>query len=115
MSAMKALLPEAVFLEGADALELASCLALCGAFAGNNSGPLHLACALGVPSLSTSGPTDRSRFDPMGEDCLVLDAADFGPGREIGQIPEEAFAEALSPIVARAKTLEERFRLAGGG
>jgi ADP-heptose:LPS heptosyltransferase len=32
----------------------------------NNSGPLHLACALKIPTLSTLGPTDRALWAPRG-------------------------------------------------
>ncbi|NLO91826.1 MAG: glycosyltransferase family 9 protein [Elusimicrobia bacterium] len=35
-------------------------------FIGNNSGPLHLACALGLPTVSTMGPTDPVRWAPVG-------------------------------------------------
>ena len=35
-------------------------------FVGNNSGPLHLAAAFGVPTLTTMGPTDPVRWQPFG-------------------------------------------------
>ena len=41
-------------------------------FIGNNSGPLHLACALNVPSASTMGPTDPVRFWPVSPRARVL-------------------------------------------
>ena len=43
-------------------------------FVGNNSGPLHIACAMNVPSVSTMGPTDPVRFWPMSERARVLRA-----------------------------------------
>lgn len=38
----------------------------------NNSGPLHIACALGVPTVSTMGPTLPWRWRPVGENHIVL-------------------------------------------
>jgi heptosyltransferase-2 len=38
----------------------------------NNSGPLHVATALGTPTVSTMGPTIPERWWPQGEDHLVL-------------------------------------------
>ncbi|GAB6057300.1 glycosyltransferase family 9 protein [Desulfonatronum parangueonense] len=35
---------------------------------GNDSGPLHLAAALGVPTLALFGPTDPARYRPYPED-----------------------------------------------
>jgi ADP-heptose:LPS heptosyltransferase len=43
-------------------------------FVGNNSGPLHLACALGIPSVSTMGPTNPIRFWPVSDRACVLRA-----------------------------------------
>lgn len=41
-------------------------------FIGNNSGPLHMAGALKIPSISTMGPTDPVRWSPLGRDQVVL-------------------------------------------
>src|SRR2546428_14100668 len=41
-------------------------LASCDLFLGNNSGPLHVAAALGVPTVSVMGPSDPLRFAPRG-------------------------------------------------
>jgi ADP-heptose:LPS heptosyltransferase len=38
----------------------------------NNSGPLHLAVAAGVPTLSTMGPTEKEVWQPRGEDHMIL-------------------------------------------
>ncbi len=42
----------------------------------NNSGPLHLAGALGVPTLSTMGPTNPDMWWPVGERQVVVQSAD---------------------------------------
>ena len=41
-------------------------------FIGNNSGPLHIASALKIPSISTMGPTDPVRWYPFGPAQVVL-------------------------------------------
>lgn len=41
-------------------------------FIGNNSGPLHIAAALGVPGVSTMGPADPVKWSPLGPDQVVL-------------------------------------------
>ncbi len=44
----------------------------CSVFVGNNSGMLHVACALGLPTVSTMGPTDPVLWAPAGERNIVL-------------------------------------------
>ena len=44
----------------------------CGLLICNNSGILHLATALDVPTVSTMGPTDSSMWWPQGENNIVL-------------------------------------------
>ena len=47
-------------------------LARCDLFLGNNSGPLHIAAALGLPTVSTMGPTVTPLWLPYGENHIVL-------------------------------------------
>ena len=47
-------------------------LARCRLLVCNNSGPLHCATALGIPTVSFMGPTDRDRWYPIGDDHIVL-------------------------------------------
>jgi heptosyltransferase II len=44
-----------------DVLELSAAISQCAAIVTNDSGPLHIATALGVPSVSIFGPTDPQR------------------------------------------------------
>jgi heptosyltransferase II len=44
-----------------DVLQLAAAISLCSVVVTNDSGPLHLAAALAVPSVSIFGPTDPGR------------------------------------------------------
>jgi ADP-heptose:LPS heptosyltransferase len=65
-------------------------------FVGNNSGPLHIACALGVPSVSTMGPTDPIRFHPVSDRARVLRA-----GR-VDAISAEEMLIAVRSVLASA-------------
>jgi ADP-heptose:LPS heptosyltransferase len=47
-------------------------ISLFGLFIANNSGPLHIACALNIPTVSTMGPTDPFLWWPQGENHIVL-------------------------------------------
>lgn len=38
----------------------------------NNSGPLHMAAALGTPTVSIMGPTDPALWRPQGDDQIVI-------------------------------------------
>ncbi len=44
-----------------DVLQMAASISLCSAIVTNDSGPLHLATALAIPSVSIFGPTDPAR------------------------------------------------------
>ncbi|MGQ9462630.1 MAG: glycosyltransferase family 9 protein [Candidatus Fervidibacter sp.] len=44
----------------------------CTAFIGGDSGPVHLAAALGIPTLVLYGPTDPKRTGPLGERVMIV-------------------------------------------
>jgi lipopolysaccharide heptosyltransferase II len=52
--------------------ELIALLSLCSGFAGNDSGPMHLAGALGLPTVAIFGSTNPKRTGPMGRDVEVI-------------------------------------------
>jgi ADP-heptose:LPS heptosyltransferase len=60
-----------VWLSG-DILEFAAVLKRLNLLICNNSGPLHLACLLNVPTLSFMGPTVKERWWPLGGKARVL-------------------------------------------
>jgi len=66
------LTPDALALGTLSVRELMAVMSACHLFVGNNSGPLHVAAALGVPTVSVSGPTDPRRFAPRGGEHRVL-------------------------------------------
>ena len=69
--------------------ELAAVLERCQLAVGPDSGPLHLAVAVGTPTLHLFGPADATRFGPYGDPdrhrviradwpCVPCDRLDFG-------------------------------------
>jgi len=52
--------------------KLASVIARMKILVCNNSGPLHIAAALGIQTLSTMGPTDPDLWQPDGEGHIVI-------------------------------------------
>lgn len=74
--------------------ELPALIAQARLVVGNDSGPLHLAAAMGVPTLALFGPTDPARFRPYpGDDQLnrVLRA----PGGDMKALRPETVLEAV--------------------
>jgi heptosyltransferase II len=55
-----------------DVAELKALLSLCDGFAGNDSGAMHLAAALGKPAVGIFGSTDPARTGPIGEKAAVI-------------------------------------------
>ena len=52
--------------------QLASILHSCNVFIGNDSGPMHLAAAVGTPTIGLYGPGDPTRFAPIGVACQTI-------------------------------------------
>ncbi len=61
-----------VVAEDLDASGLAAVLSGLSALVGNDSGPAHLASALGVAAIALFGPTDERRTSPMAPEGYVL-------------------------------------------
>jgi heptosyltransferase II len=62
-----------------DVLELAAAISQCAAVITNDSGPLHVAAALSVPTVSIFGPTDPDRTVIAGASRVVRAAVDCQP------------------------------------
>ena len=70
-------IPDAVDLVGALTLpEAAACLERCALFVGNDSGLMHLAAAVGAPTLGLFGPTPASEYGPSGVQAGFVAAAE---------------------------------------
>lgn len=52
--------------------ELASILHISQVFIGNDSGPMHLAAAVGTQTIGLYGPGDPNRFGPVGPKCQTI-------------------------------------------
>jgi ADP-heptose:LPS heptosyltransferase len=71
----------------------AAAIARSGLFIGNNSGPLHIACAFSIPSVSTMGPTDPVRFWPRSDHARVVRA------RTVNEISVDEMAAAVTEVL----------------
>jgi ADP-heptose:LPS heptosyltransferase len=67
--------PDALPIGPLSVRDLVAVTSVVDLFLGNNSGPLHIAAALGVPTLSLAGPTDLRRFAPRDPSARVLQRA----------------------------------------
>ena len=47
--------------------ELAACIEKCDLFLTNDTGPMHIAAAVGTPTVSLFGPGNHIRFQPLGD------------------------------------------------
>ena len=78
---------------------------------GLDSGPLHLAAALGKPGVAIYGPTDPARHGPYGGTIAVLRSPDAvtryrrtqEPDASMREITPDQVFEALVPILAAHK------------
>jgi heptosyltransferase-2 len=92
-------LPDAPRLAGCTLLEVASVLANCAAYLGNDSGITHLAAALGVPVVALFGPSNPEHWAPRGPRVTLLQAPD-GKTAEI-KVAEVAAAVSQAMEAAR--------------
>ena len=93
--------------------DLIAVLPLVRAAIGVDSGPMHLAAAVGTPTVSVWGPTDPVRTAPSGSPSIVLRPAigcapcyrRLCPGLEnlcLSDIPAEAVYQAARPLFSKA-------------
>jgi heptosyltransferase-1 len=88
---------KAILAPPTDLHELASLLRRCRLMIANDTGPLHLAAALGTPCLGLYGPTSPARNGPYGTHCRGLRSAD---GTMAGLDPSVALAAAKALLEA---------------
>lgn len=92
--------------------QMAALLAGCAAVVGNDTGPLHIATALGVPVVSFYGPTSPMAQGPWGEghrvlrdeslSCLVCNRTDCRDPKCMRGIPVSAASQALEEILSQS-------------
>ena len=113
-------LPRAQWIDlagGDDLLDVAACIARARLYVGNDSGLMHLAAAMGVPTLGLFGPTDERRYGPWGPHALALRGADaardlLARAPAVGLRPG-ALMEGLGldQVAAAAESLFDRTRI----
>ncbi len=92
-------------------LESAACLARASVFVGNDSGLMHLAAAVGTPTLGLFGPTDERLYGPWGPKARAIRAG--GPANERDRAKLRFATESLmgdlqlDPVLDAARTLIE--------
>ena len=81
-----------------DLRALAGLLAKAALFIGNDSGPGHIAAAVGTPTLTLFGPTDPRLWAPRGKRSQVLQAS----AADIAAIPTAAAIDAALALLQSA-------------
>jgi len=72
--------PGAVNLAGeTTVIQLAAIIRECSVFVGNDSGPMHLACAVKTPAVVIIGPTDPAATGPLGKNIMVRNEVECAP------------------------------------
>jgi heptosyltransferase-1 len=88
--------------------ELISLMRRASLFVGGDTGPLHLAAALGVPVVAIFGPTNPARNGPWGTASLVLRNAASRTSHARRSQPDEGLLEiSVDEVVAAARQLME--------
>ena len=83
-------------LSPATPVELAEALAGARLYIGNDSGPGHLAAAVGTPTISLFGPTDPSLWRPLGPRSTVIRA----PGSSMESLAVEEVLRSVEAELA---------------
>ena len=55
-----------------DLLTIAACIQRSRLYIGNDSGLMHMAAAVGTPTIGLFGPTDQKKYAPYGHHCMVI-------------------------------------------
>ncbi len=52
--------------------QLAACIEKCDMFLTNDTGPMHIAAAVGTPTIALFGPGNHNRFQPIGDSHTII-------------------------------------------
>jgi len=87
---------------------LAGALAGASVFVGNDSGPSHLAAAVGAPTVALFGPTRPEHFSPVGPAVRVVAA------REVAAVSVSRVEAAVRSLAAGGRAADEARRASRG-
>lgn len=90
--------PAATMLEGSDLAIYAALLKRAALVIANDTGPGHMAAALGTPVISVLGPTTAERWAPWGPQVTVLQKPSMADGTVAWPTPEDGLAAARSRL-----------------
>ncbi len=91
-----------VLAKGLSLVELASVMAGCRLFIGNDSGISHMAASLGLPTVAIFGPTDPKVWSPRGEKIVIV-----RKGIPCSPCPQERFFQCQSLECLRGIATED--------
>jgi len=89
----------AAVLDVGDVLELAGLCAVASVVVGNDSGPAHLAAALGTPVVSLFGPTDERTWGPRGDGAVRILRGEDGQSEWAARSWESLSVESVTAAV----------------
>jgi heptosyltransferase-1 len=84
---------------------------------GGDSGPTHLAAALGVPLVALYGPTDPARNGPWGDGTkrVLRDASSVTSHKKVGEVEKGLARIGVDAVVEAVRELVSSHSLQGGG
>jgi len=92
----------ATFIQDRGVRELAALTAEAAVYCGNDSGPMHVAAAVGVPVLAIFGPSLVESWRPLTESCRIVTPPT--EGAPTSEVPFETVAGALEELYAEVST-----------
>jgi heptosyltransferase-2/heptosyltransferase-3 len=94
--------------------QLAALLGRCDLVLGSDSGPLHLAVAVGAPTVHLYGPVDAARFGPWGRPehhAVLCTGWPCAPCNRLDWAPEEIAAHACMAEIAEEPVWQAALRI----
>lgn len=78
--------------------QFAAFMTTCSAYLGNDSGPTHLAAALGLPTIALFGPTNPHIWSPRGPKVHIISSPDC----HINNISPTTVTKTLAPLLTQS-------------
>jgi ADP-heptose:LPS heptosyltransferase len=104
----RALAPEAVLFDSLDLRELTALLARAELFVGNDSGPTHIAAALGRPTVVIFGASNPVHWAPWQAPHRLVQQEGASGARSILAVTNEQVREACNSLLAETRSQHAR-------